>query len=160
MQADAAVAAVRRIDRNWRPDHPSSLTETIEGETATERARLESAEARLTELADPAVRGEALHECLMENGEWVGRRYRNANDVTTRTVDREAFWEIGSRLLAGSVRTVWRDRYVWPQFLRRDGTVVGIRYSTDSDLTIDILRGDELLIPKKTKIHFHGGSRD
>ena len=156
MQADEAVAAVRRIDRDWRPDYPSSLTETIEGETASERARLASAEARLAELGDPDVRGDVLHECVMKDGELIGRQFRNANDATTRTVDRETFWEIGSRLMAGSVRTTYRDKYAWPQFLRSDKTVFGLRYSTDSDLTIDILEGDNLFIERGMKIHFRG----
>lgn len=154
MQADAAVAAVRRIDRDWRPDYPSSLTETIEGETAAERARLESAEARLAELADPDVRGEVLHACVMENGELIGRQFRNANDVTTRTVDRETFWELGSRLIAGAERIDRLPNYDGLRYLRWDGSVFGLRYSRKYDLTIDILGGDELLVVRGTKFHF------
>ncbi|NLH79535.1 MAG: hypothetical protein GX458_01650, partial [Phyllobacteriaceae bacterium] len=118
---------------------------------------LESAEARLAELADPDVRGEALHECLTENGQLIGTRFRNS-DGTIRTVDRETFLDVGARLLQGAVRTDYNSNYAHPQFLRSDGTVIGIRMSPKSDVTIEVLRGDGISIEQNTKIHFRGGN--
>lgn len=158
VQANAAEAAVRQVDPTWRPRYPTSLTETIEGEIAHQQSRLEAAESRLSELGNPAVRGELLHECLLENGRLIGSRYKNANDPTTRTVDRETFLDLGSRLLAGAERVVFNSSYRHPQFLRSDGTVIGIRYSSDWDITYDVLRGDGRTIEQGTKIHFRGNA--
>jgi hypothetical protein len=156
MQADAAVAAVRRVDRNWRPLFRDSLTETVVGETAAERTRLEAAEARLGELGRQDVQGELLKQCLAPNGEPIGRQYRNANSPLVRTVDRETFLEVGSRLLAGAVRTEYNPRYPHPQFLRSDGTVIGVRHSLDSDVTFDVLLGDGAIVGRGFKVHFQG----
>ena len=157
LQADAAVMAVRRIDRNWRPKYPTSLTETIEGEISAERYRLEAAEARLRELGDPDLRGEVLHQCMTTGPTSIGWRSRTTSDVSIRTVDRETFLDVGARLLVGAERTVYSTGYRFPQFLRRDGTVIGIRYSADSDVSIDVIRGDGAQIMNGFKIHFSGG---
>lgn len=108
----------------------------------------------MAELGNPEVRGELLNECLVDNGRLIGTRYRNATSVTTRTVDRDEFLDLGSRLLLGAERVDFSARYPYPQFRRSDGTIIGIRYSLGHDVTIDILEGDEVLVPSKTKIHF------
>lgn len=159
LQADAAVRAVRQIDRSWRPKYPSSLTETIEGETAAQRYRLEAAEARLAELGEPEVRGELLHECLLENGRLIGWKFRNSNG-NIRTLESETFLDIGARLLVGATPVRYNLNYEYPQFLRRDGTVIGIRYSPKSDVTIEVLGAGDSLRFEKVKFHFLGGPHE
>lgn len=97
-----------------------------------------------------------LHERVMKDGELLGRLFRNADDATLRTVDRETFWEIGSRLIAGAERIDRLSDYDGLAYRRLDGTIFGLRYSRKYDMTIDILQGDELFVDSKTKFHFRG----
>lgn len=113
---------------------------------------------RLRELGDPDVRGEALQQCLMRDGALIGERFRNS-DGNIRTVDRETFLDIGARLLDGAKREVYNPNYPNPQFTRRDDTVIGIRHSPWSDVTIEVLHGDGL-IRRNTKIHFRGDGHE
>lgn len=51
--ADAAIARVRELDRNWRPT--PSFSETVEGQISAYRGEAREAEARLSELAKIGV---------------------------------------------------------------------------------------------------------
>jgi len=70
-----------------------------------------------------------------------------------RTVDPGAFQSIRSDLLSGAIPTSSPLRYPGVAFERPDGTVFGIRNSSESGLTIDILRSNSPSIPNGFKIH-------
>jgi len=150
-QATAAIAEVREIDRHWRP--PESMAETIEGEIVAARFRHETAQARLKELGAPRVREELLGICIRPNGIWIGEQIDTYKE-TTRTVSRDQFRELAGRLMTGAWPQSSRSGYRGQEFKRSDGTVFGLRWSIENDMTIDILESHDLFIRNGTKVHF------
>ena len=150
-QAETATREVWRIEPNWRP--PSGLSETIEGEIRDAEVRLEAATTRLRELGDPAIREVATRSCLMPNGNWVGQQL-NPREESLRTVTRGEFNSVLGDLLSGSKPTISPGRYEGLAFERGDGTTFGVRMSSKSDLSIDILRSGSPFISNKTKVHY------
>lgn len=161
MQADSAVMSVRRIEPNWQPEYPRSVAETIEGEIAAEGRRYEAAMMRLNYLETRNPRREISGggqseppETLREYLKRVSWRDKSTNDPRILTVGRETWLEIGVQLLDGSAPTNYNPRYEFPQFMRRGGAVIGVRYSVKNDMTFEFLRGDEIVMLEGIKIHF------
>jgi len=71
----------------------------------------------------------------------------------TRTVSSARFEELRRELMDGAQRMGPDPRYNGVIYRRPDGSEIGLRISDDHGLTLDVLRSNDLLVPKGFRIH-------
>jgi hypothetical protein len=149
-QARAAEAALRGIDKTWRPR--ASMTETVEGAIAEAEARRSEAEAGLIERGGRYQEPLDTAQCPAPGGSRLGWREPGAGRGI-ETVDRASFDSILSELLVGAREIQSRSNYDGQSFLRSDGSRFGVRWSNYNGPTIDFT--DDWFFPswRINKVH-------
>ena len=99
-------------------------------------------------------REKTLDEVLKPDGIEPGYRRPGAGD-DIRTVTREEFGELEKQLLDGAKEVPPAQSYEGRWFLRRDGSIIGIRESADYGRTIDVINpGTNSTLPNGYRIHW------
>jgi hypothetical protein len=158
--AQGAIAKAEAAIPGYRPR--PSLTETIEGEIARNEADARDAEIAIEEVLvrqgreSSATRAgpRAFADVLMPQGTIVGRRSKGAG-MEVRTVSRAEFDRVLRELTDGATELAPpRSNYKGLWYRRADGTIIGVRRSDGSGLTIDIIDSQRSpLLGPGTRIH-------
>ena len=152
---------MQQIDPHWRP--LSALSRDSQGDyevmIRAKEAEREEAEARFVALSRagrdhwPFERDvPRVAELVRPSGEIVGYRQPGAGE-NVRTVTPAEFESLRLGLMRGS-RLIEADREydgVW--YKRPDGSIFGLRLSRDHGLTLDIIEGNDPVIPHNLRIH-------
>lgn len=102
-------------------------------------------------LSDATDRGR-LSDILMPNGIPVGN-VRSGAGEGIRTVTPEQFSELQSQLMNGATPVSTPSRYAGIWYQRSDGTIFGIRESTESGTTIDVVKSNNPSLSPGFKVH-------
>jgi len=157
--AREAVARVQQLQPNWRPasatsfDNRSNMEVMIRAKEAEKR----EAEERYVALArsghdDSFPRRDAATTTDMLRAE-AARGPMPGEDRKARMVSPARFEEIRLGLMDGAKRMGPDPRYDGVIYRRPDGSEIGLRISDDHGLTIDVLRSQDLLVPRGFKVH-------
>jgi filamentous hemagglutinin len=155
--------SMEEIQKTTGEENPE-IEEDIKIKEETEKfEQLE--EASLTGSAADAAEGGAAkgggavslntQEILMPGGDPVGSVYPGATS-NIRTVSSAEFQQIQSGLMSGATSVDTPQTYAGTWYQRQDGTVFGIRNSTTSGVTIDIIKSVNSSIPNGFKVHQNG----
>jgi hypothetical protein len=94
----------------------------------------------------------SLSDVLLPNGEPVGYVYPGAGPGI-RTVTPEQFGQLQSQLMNGATPTTTPPGYAGTWYQMPDGSVFGIRASTGSGTTIDVIKSNDPSLPSGFKVH-------
>jgi len=101
---------------------------------------------------DDASTGSTMSDILSPNGQPVGYGYPGAGPGI-RTVTPEQFGQLQSQLLSGAVPVETPSSYAGTWYGMSDGSVFGIRTSTGSGTTIDVIKSNSPIFPPGFKVH-------
>ena len=152
--SNSVVATVRQIDPSYRP-RASAYEPGVEGEIAARLGDAQEAAARLRELTRSPYRADTLDDLVYRGGHVIGYRYAGAREEI-RTVSREEFNEMVGKILCDSRverMTPISSTYQGVSYRLRDGSIVGLRNSQDSGLTLDIQQPANRLVEYPLRIH-------
>jgi filamentous hemagglutinin len=93
-----------------------------------------------------------MGDILLPNGQPVGYVNTGAGSGI-RTVTPDEFGQLQSQLLNGAQPTTTPSGYSGNWYQRSDGTVFGIRESSGSGTTIDVIRSNNPGLPSGFKVH-------
>lgn len=93
-----------------------------------------------------------LADVLTPGGQPVGSVNPGATSEI-RTVTTQDFAKIQTDLLIGASPIPAAPGYIGTWYQRRDGTIVGIRLSQESGITIDVIQSNVPSIPNGFKVH-------
>ena len=94
----------------------------------------------------------SMGDILLPNGQPIG--YVNTGACPgIRTVTPDEFSQLQSQLLNGAQPTTTPSGYSGTWYQRSDGTVFGIRESSGSGTTIDVIRSNNPGLPSGFKVH-------
>ncbi|MGR9579319.1 DUF637 domain-containing protein [Pandoraea sputorum] len=99
-----------------------------------------------------AVSSASMADILLPNGRPVGYVSRGAG-ANIQTVSPSQFIEIQSQLMSGAKPASTPSGYKGTWYQRPDGTVFGVRTSTGSGTTIDVITSNNAALPSGFKIH-------
>lgn len=160
-RADEALAQVRRYDPNWQPTvgvydltNPESHIRRLDKETEEAEKhlleRLRSAPGQGSSQAPGG--GELTEDVLAPGGRPIGLRARGAND-RVRTVSSREFYDTVDRLTKGSWPTAEPADYEGLRYERVDGTLIGLRFSEQNGITIDVLKSEGPVARQGFRVH-------
>ena len=101
---------------------------------------------------DGASNSATMSDILLPNGEPVGYGYPGAGP-RIRTVTSEQFGQLQSQLMNGATPIATPSGYVGTWYGMPDGSVFGIRTSTESGTTIDVIKSNNPSLPSGFKVH-------
>lgn len=168
IRAEIEIARLRSVsgNENWKP--PAGLYETVEGAIRHQRAIGDAAIAyrygrigHNSRNTEPLLRGDmepfvpGTAGTLTTNGVPLGFRYNRASE-NVYTLDQNTFDNRLADLLRGRkpmpTPASYADKGYWIELA--DRCIVGIRWSKDNGLTIEIIRSSVTGLPKNsTKVH-------
>ncbi|ACR30312.1 filamentous hemagglutinin family outer membrane protein [Burkholderia glumae BGR1] len=99
-----------------------------------------------------ATNSTSLSDILLPNGEPVGYVYPGAGPGI-RTVTSEQFGQLQSQLMNGATPTTTPPGYAGTWYQMPDGSVFGVRTSTGSGTTIDVIKSNNPSLPSGFKVH-------
>ena len=95
---------------------------------------------------------EPLKDILMPGGKEIGVRNRGVDD-NIRTVSRPQLEQLKDQVLSGAKETAAPPDYLGKWYSRPDGTIIGVRESTTSGTTIDVIKSNDPLLRPGYKVH-------
>jgi hypothetical protein len=93
-----------------------------------------------------------LEDILQPGGKELGESLGRAGDGV-RTIDKESFEALRTKLLEGSKEVSSPDIYAGKWYQRTDGTIIGVRESVRSGTTLDVVEGANSGLRKGYKVH-------
>ncbi|GHU24549.1 hypothetical protein AGMMS50243_27780 [Betaproteobacteria bacterium] len=98
------------------------------------------------------VNATSMSDILLPNGRPIGYVSKGAGP-RIRTVTSNQFGQLQSQLMDGATPVATPSRYTGTWYQRADGTVFGIRTSTGSGTTIDVIKSNNPSLPPGLKVH-------
>ena len=138
-------------DQKFNPNHDDLGRFTFAPDGAVQEANLRRLLRQLLRR-QPRPSEQPLQDILKPGGRELGSRLPGA-DEGIRTVTDEEFESLKSKLLDGAVETPAPEGYDGKWFRRPDGTVIGLRESEGSGLTLEVIEGRSSGLRNGYKVH-------
>ena len=100
----------------------------------------------------PRPSEQPLEDILTPGGKELGFHHPGAKEGV-RTVTDEEFESLKSKLLDGAVETPAPEGYDGKWFKRSDGTIIGLRESEGSGMTLEVIEGRSSGLRNGYKVH-------
>lgn len=150
-QALTAMARAQRADPSWRPGQGISAA-TVEGEIARNEALAREAEAHLAGLGRRGPEALSSRNVFAPGGRLVGERERGAGGEV-RTAPWDQLRELIDQIATGARAVATPAGYGGQWYRRFDGSVVGVRFSRQHGVTIDIVSSPGSPALTRLKVH-------